>query len=249
MTRLARDRDTHLTREEIAAEALRCFDESAEEPSIRHLAAVLRVTPSAIYHHFPSRAAIIQAAVDLVWDEAAARFLEVVPDPYTADPTEVLVTAGIVTRQVFGAHYQVAPFITATPASSTPLAVILALMADVLKRMGLDDDEAAASFHMYASFTIGAVLFAATRRITDQQLVLDGAAGRPRKQRRVDRVNRANGYRASNSSTDEVRQALSEIIDLSVMDPDRDAALFADGLRRIVGSAQSLGQIDPGVPT
>jgi hypothetical protein len=52
MTRLARNRDTHLTREEIAAEALRCFDESASAPSIRHLAEVpLRVTPSAIYPH------------------------------------------------------------------------------------------------------------------------------------------------------------------------------------------------------
>jgi AcrR family transcriptional regulator len=248
VTRLARDRDTHLTREEIAVEALRCFDESDVAPSIRHLATVLHVTPSAIYHHFPSRAAIIQAAVELVWDEAGVRFLELVPDPYTADPTEVLVTAGIVTRQVFGAHYQVAPFITATPASSRPLVAILALMADVLKRMGLDDDEAAASFHMYASFTIGSVLFAATRRITDEELVLDGVAGRPREQRRVDPANRANGHRASDSSTTEVRQALGEIIDLSVVDPDRDAALFADGLRRIIGSAQPRAQIDPSVP-
>jgi AcrR family transcriptional regulator len=241
MTRLAQNRDTHLTREEIAAEALRCFDESATAPSIRQLATVLQVTPSAIYHHFPSRAAIVQAAVDLVWDEAGVRFLELVPDPFTADPAEVLVTAGIVTRQVFGAHFQVAPYITATPASSGPLSAILALMADVFGRMDLDDEQAVASFHMYASFTIGAVLFAATRRITDEQLSLDGSAGHVREQGPVDQ---ADGHRAPEGPTTEVRRALDQIIDLSIVDPDRDAALFADGLRRIVGSAQT----NPSVP-
>ena len=234
MTRLARDRDTHLTREEIAVEALRCFDQSAVAPSIRHLATVLRVTPSAIYHHFPSRAAIIQAAVDLVWDEAGARFLQLVPDPFTADPTEVLVTAGIVTRQVFGAHYQVAPFITATPAASRPLAAILALMADVLGRMGLDDEQAAASFHMYASFTIGAVLFAATRRITDEQLSLGGSAGLPSERRPTDPIRPVERRPDAGVGTAVFRQALGEMIDLSVVDPGRDEKLFADGLHQLV---------------
>jgi AcrR family transcriptional regulator len=251
VTRLALNRDTHLTRQEIAAEALRCFDESATAPSIRNLATALHVTPSAIYHHFPSRAAIIQAAVDLVWDEAGVRFLELLPDPFTADPIEVLVTASIVTRETFGAHHQIAPFITALPQSSAPLAAILALMATVFERMGLDEDEAAAAFHMIASFTIGSVLFAATRRITDEQLQLDGSAGRPQGQRGVQPVDGSegdrapdgtDGRRAADSPDTEVRQAIDEIIDLSIVDPGRDAALFADGLRRLIGSALSLGQ-------
>ena len=238
MTKLALNRDTHLTREEIAAEALRCFDESATAPSIRHLASVLRVTPSAIYHHYLSRAAIIQAAVDLVWDEAIARFLELVPDPFTADPVEVLVTAGIVTRETFTAHYQIAPFITVTPQSSAPLSAILALMANVFERMGMDDDEAAAAFHIYASFTIGSVLFAATRRITDEQLVLDGAAGHPGEQPNVKATGLTNDQPAAGSPTIEIQQAIGEIIDLSTADPDRDAALFEDGLRRLVSQAK-----------
>ena len=230
MTRLAQNRDTHLTREEIAVEALRCFDESAMAPSIRHLAAVLRVTPSAIYHHFPSRAAIVQAAVDLVWDEAVARFLQLVPDPFTADPVEVLVTAGIVTRQVFGAHYRVAPLITATPASSRPLTAIVALMTDAFGRMGLDEDGAAAAFHSYASYAVGAVLFAATRRITNEQLL----TGLPSERHQTDPMGPVDRPPNAGTGNAAFRQALAEMIDISVMDSGRDEKLFADGLRQLV---------------
>ena len=66
MTRLAAGRTTHLEPEEIARETLRLFDEGSD-PSIRQLATALNVTPSAIYHHFDSRAEIVQAAVEMVW--------------------------------------------------------------------------------------------------------------------------------------------------------------------------------------
>ena len=237
MTRLARDRDTHLTRKEIAAQALRCFDEADTAPSIRHLAAVLHVTPSAIYHHFPNRAAIIQAAVDLVWEESGIRFFELVPDPFTADPVDVLVTAGIVTRETFGGHYQVAPHMTATPQSSRPLATIMELMATVFERMGFDEDQAAAAFHLYASFTIGSALFAAARRIT---LALDGTGERSRAEPMVRQADHTDGDRAPASAIAEIRLALEQVIDLSIVDSERDAALFADGLRRLVSKAKPI---------
>jgi AcrR family transcriptional regulator len=72
MARIAKGRDRVLTREEIAAETLREFDESADAPSIRALASALGVAPSAIYHHYESQAAIVQAATELVWEEATA---------------------------------------------------------------------------------------------------------------------------------------------------------------------------------
>ena len=77
MTRLARGRETHLTRAEIAEAALRRFD-AGSEASIRELAADLRVAPSAIYHHFSSRVAIVDEALGLVWREAAEEGLELV---------------------------------------------------------------------------------------------------------------------------------------------------------------------------
>jgi AcrR family transcriptional regulator len=240
VTRLATNRDTHLTREEIAAEALRCFDQSATAPSIRHLASVLRVTPSAIYHHFPSRAAIVQAAVDLVWDQAELLFRQVIPDPWDTDPTEVLVTAGVVTRQAFSAHYQVAPFIAATRQAHGPLADIMLIMTSAFERMGLDENDAAEAFHTYASYTVGAVLFAATRRITNEQLLVDSPAGLVA-ERQLARQVAGNGKPAPDDASTGFGHAIEAIIDVSIVDPDRDEQLFADGLRRLVTTALPSG--------
>jgi AcrR family transcriptional regulator len=240
VTRLATNRDTHLTREEIAAEALRCFDQSATAPSIRHLATVLKVTPSAIYHHFPSRTAIIQAAVDLVWDQAETLFRQVIHDPLGAEPTDVLVTAGIVTRQAFSAHYQVAPFIAATRQARGPLADILVIMTSAFERMGLHEDQAAEAFHTYASYTIGAVLFAATRRTTNEQLLVD-SPGDLVAERQLARQVAGNGKPPADSASTGFPHAIEAIIDLSIVDPDRDERLFADGLRRLVTTALPSG--------
>jgi AcrR family transcriptional regulator len=73
IARLPKGRQANLTPEAIVDEALRQFDEGTGEPTIRSLAAGLGAGPSAIYHHFPSRAAIVQRAVERVWGEAMAR--------------------------------------------------------------------------------------------------------------------------------------------------------------------------------
>jgi AcrR family transcriptional regulator len=229
MTRLARDRDTHLSEGEIAAEALRCFDETTAAPSIRQLAAVLKVTPSAIYHHYPSRAAIVQAAVNLVWAEATTNFLELIPDPFVADPTEVLVSSGLATRRAFGRHYRIAPFLAATPQAEPHMVAILALMANVFERLGLDTDAAAASFHSYASFTLGSTLFAATRRITTEAAEAETPAKVPAARFRS--VRTSDSSPASNNG---VHHALDEMMDISYTDPERDEELFVQGLRRLI---------------
>ena len=115
MARLAADRKTHLTPAEIAREALRQFDAGPREPSIRSLAAALHVTPTAIYHHFPSQAAIYQAAVELVWNESLPLLLEIEPRPLEADPADTLVAVGLATRRAWLAHYRVAHLMAATP--------------------------------------------------------------------------------------------------------------------------------------
>lgn len=237
MTRLARDRETHLTEEEIAAETLRCFDTSASAPSIRQLAMALKVTPSAIYHHYPSRAAIVQAAVNLVWEEATIKLLELIPDPFSADPVEVLVSSGLATRRAFGEHFRIAPFMAATPQADQHLVAIMVLMTNVFERLGLDADQAAASFHSYASFTIGSTLFAATRHITneaaDDEKSGDAPADRFRSARRPGPDSgSSSGERGSGS--DAIHHALDEMMDVSVTDPQRDEELFVQGLRRLV---------------
>jgi AcrR family transcriptional regulator len=238
MTRLARDRDTHLTEAEIATEALRCFDETMTAPSIRQLATVLKVTPSAIYHHYPSRTAIVQAAVNLVWEEATAKLLALIPDPFSADPVEVLIGSALATRRAFGEHHRIAPFMAATPKTDQPLVAIVALMTNVFQRLGLDADQAAGAFHTYASFTIGSTLFAATRRITTEGAEAEGSSAAPAE------ASPSNGSAGAEEGPAEgIRSALDEMVDLSFTDPQRDEELFEQGLRRlIVGFATT----DPG---
>jgi AcrR family transcriptional regulator len=230
MTRLAADRDTHLTRAEIAAEALRQFDAREREPSIRSLASALRVTPTAIYHHFPSQAAIYQAAVELVWSEASAEVLRLVPRPQDADAADMLVAIGLATRRAWLAHYRVARHMAATPEANEFTTNALGLMATIFERLGLDGEEAAAGFHSYASFMLGAVLFAATRSSANEHLARRATNGGPK------RFHTSHAKAASRRSSNRTRISIDEVMDLSVVDPAHDEELFERGLRQLVES-------------
>jgi hypothetical protein len=81
------------------------------------------------------------------------------------------------------------------------------------------------SFHTYASFTIGAVLFAATRRVANEQLGIAGKLSRPRPR----------GGDAPKPQAG-ARRALDDAIDVPATDPARDEELFAAGLRRLIQS-------------
>jgi AcrR family transcriptional regulator len=226
MARIAKGRDRVLTREEIATETLRQFDQNTEAPSIRALASALGVAPSAIYHHYESQAAIVQAATELVWEEATRDFLAAVPDPYSEDPAEVLVTAGVATRRAFGRHYRIAPFLAASPETTEFMAELLGMLAGVFERLGLRGEDASVSFHTYASFTIGAVLFAASRRVANEKLGIAGERGQQP----------SGGARRSSP---DARRALDDAIDIPATDPARDEELFAAGLRRLIQSFTS----------
>ena len=228
MARIAKGRDRVLTREEIAAETLRQFDESAEAPSIRALASALGVAPSAIYHHYESQAAIVQAATELVWEEAARDFAGEIPDPFADDPAEVLVAAGIACRRAFGRHYRIAPFIAASPETTGFMTEVLGVLAAVFERLGLQGEDANVSFYTYASFVIGAVLFAATRRVANEKLGIAGKGGTQR--------TAGSGERGSRPPH---RPALDDAIDIPATDPARDEELFAGGLRRLIQSFPS----------
>jgi AcrR family transcriptional regulator len=224
MTRLAADRDTHLTPEEIAAEALRQFDENEREPSIRSLAAALHVAPTAIYHHFYSQAAIYQAAVELVWAEATAELLRLVPRPLDADAPDVLIAAGLATRRAWLAHHRVARYMAATPEANEFIGTTLGLMATLFERLGLEGEEAAIGFHSYASFMLGAVLFAADRKAANEQLAHRAGFHTPYP---------SDAQRRSSKRT---RVSLDEVMELSIVDPAHDEELFELGLRRLIDS-------------
>lgn len=228
MSRLAILRDTPLTREEIAATALRQFDVRRSEPTIRSLALELKVAPAAVYHHYASRAALFQGVVELVWDEATLGVLALVPDPFAADPAEVLVATGLSTRRSWLAHHRVARYMAATPEANRFVNETVGLMANLFERLGLAGDEAAAAFHAYSSFMIGAVLFAADRKTANEELVSEsGGTWAP-------------GFETPDQaepghwSSDDTRARFDAVMSLSVTDPARDEELFEHGLRQMV---------------
>jgi AcrR family transcriptional regulator len=231
MTRLPLKRDTHLTPAEVADEALMQFDEQKAEPSIRSLASALRVAPSAIYHHFPSRAAVFQAAVGLVWMEARTELLELVPRPMEADPEEVLVFSGIATRRAWLRHYRLAPYMAATPEANRAIEDALGLIASVLERLGVRDERAAAAFHTYSSFMLGAVLFSAARRLANEGLDAQTGDGNGRGRFRSEPAEDV-----ARPSSERTHLSMDEVMDVSIVDPERDEELFAEGLRRLVRS-------------
>jgi AcrR family transcriptional regulator len=228
MARLANLRDTHLTREEIAVTALRQFDERSAEPTIRSLALELRVAPAAIYHHYPSRADLIQGVVELVWDEASAGLLALIPDPFTADPADVLVATGLSTRRSWLKHHGVARYMAATPEANRFVNEAVGVMAFLFERLGLVGEEAAAAFHAYSSFMIGAVLFAAERRSANEQISSESG------NRWSPEFNTSDQSDSAHRSGDHTRAALDAVMILSVTDPAKDEALFEQGLRQMV---------------
>jgi AcrR family transcriptional regulator len=232
VTRLAEKRDTHLTPAEIAAETLAQFDRPEGEPSIRSLAAALRVKPAAIYHHFPSRAAVIEAAIELVWQEVNQDGYEMIPDPLAADPADVLVAAAIATRRGWLRHYRLAPYMAATPESTDFISTALALLANVFERLGYPGEEASGRFHTYASFVLGGVLFAAARLSANERLEKASKdKGEP-----VERFHSEVDEEDASHSDETTRISLDAVMDISSIDPERDERLFVDGLRRLIKS-------------
>jgi len=230
MTRLAEGRSTHLDRSEIAQETLRLFDEGGD-PSIRQLAKVLAVTPSAIYHHFDSRAQIVQAAIEIVFIEILASVYEEVGDPFEADPIEFLMATGFCTRRAFCSHYAIAPYMAATPESDELSAGTLAIMANVFERLGLSGEAAAEAFHSYGSYTFGNSLFAANRLASNAALEIDMV-----EVGRLERFRSEASPDAKQRSSFETRAAIDSVMDISMVDPERDEALFGTGLRRLLVS-------------
>ena len=234
MTRLAQGRTTHLERAEIAAETLRFFD-AGDDPSIRQLASALQVTPSAIYHHFASRSEIVQAAVDIVWQEILVELLARVGDPFETDPVEVLTVSGIAIRKAFVEHATIAPYMAATPQPDDLTSGGIAMLASVFERFGLEGEEAAEAFHVYASYTFGTALFAANRKVANQELERSTKTGNGN-----GKVSSPISPEAAELSSQKTRDAISEVVDISSTDPARDEELFEMGLRRIIDSLRPV---------
>jgi len=235
MTTLHEDRPTELGAEEIAAEALRQFDEGEAEPGFASLAAALGLQPTEIERHFVTRAEIIRAAVAEVWKEAVVGLLQLTPKPLEAEPRRVLVAMGISSRRAWLAHYRLAPYLAASPEVDDFTRNSIGIMADLLERIGLEGESAAAAFHSYASFMIGSVLFAAARANANEQFTGD-PHGDPKMRFRTE-----HSPAIAERSSEPTREAIDKMMELSAVDPARDEELYARGLQRLVESLTKLG--------
>ena len=231
MPRFAADRTTHMTPREIVAEALRQFDEGPDEPSIRSLATALHVAPAAIYHHFPSQAVIWQRAVEKVWREASREVVALEPHPFSADPVDVLVTVGLATRRTWMRHHRLSRYLAANPEGDATYNTTLGLMASLFEGMGMSSEEAGRAFHSYATFMVGAVLFAAANKTANEQLA---SAARLR----AERFHIEPSERVASHSSEETRAEIEEMMELAIEDPQRDEDLYVEGLRKLI---ESLG--------
>lgn len=224
MARLPKARETNLTPGEIVDEALRQFDEGVGEPTIRSLASSLRTAPSSIYHHFPSRAAILQRAVECVWREATENLLELIPRPLEADPKEVLVATGLASRRAWLAHFRLCPYMAASPEGDDFTREALGAMAVLFESLNLEGDDAAEAFYAYGTFMLGSILFAANRLIANEQFA-EGKRGAFQTEHTAPMARR---------SGDQTRRALDHVMGVSVADPHEDEALFVSALRTLV---------------
>jgi hypothetical protein len=99
----------------------------------------------------------------------------------------------------------------------------------VFERMGLTGESAAKALHSYATFMIGGVLFAATRRAANEQLASTTARTEPGP------FHTEGSPAVTRRSTKRTRLAIDRVMEVSVTDPGRDEELFIEGLRRLVG--------------
>jgi AcrR family transcriptional regulator len=222
MARVPKGRQTNLTPEAVVDEALRQFDEGTGEPTIRSLAAGLGTGPSAIYHYFPSRAAIVQRAVERVWREAMANLLELIPRPLEAEPREVLVACGLASRRAWLAHFRICPYLAASPEDDDFTREAVGAMAVLFERLDLEGDQAGAAFYAYSTFMLGSILFAATRLIANEQL----GEGGPTDTEHTPEMARRSG--------EATRRSLDHVIGVSITVPTAVEDLFVNALRGLV---------------
>jgi AcrR family transcriptional regulator len=223
---MAAGRTTHLSKEEVARETLMLFDQG--EFSMRALGARLAVSPAAVYNHFENQRAVIQAAVSLVWDESVAAFLTEIADPIgePGDPVEFLILAAICARRAFSRHHRIAPHLALPPpVGDSRLSGALAIFGSLLESAGLEGEDVGDAFYAYTTYTLGAILYIAHRRLGSERLGIDTVATFSSAQARPD---------DAPSASAATLEGLDRAIALTEADEDAEERLFALGLRRLL---------------
>lgn len=164
-------RDTRsepLSRAEIARVALVMVDRDGSDGfSMRNLATELRVTPMAVYHHFESKAEVLQAAADQVWIEV------VVATEEHDDPVEAIAQGYLATRRAFQRHPGITPYAVASPATEDAVHLMASVITELFEQAGFSGEDGADAYFALATFTLGSAA------LHSQRLLLDHAIRTP----------------------------------------------------------------------
>lgn len=151
-----------MTADEIARTALDLIDRlGIDAVTIRVLAAELKVTPRALYFHYPNKAAVVAAALDLVWDEATAALAGA-----PSDPVEFIVHSCLETRRTFLRHPEVALYVTTLPRPGPRLERSLSFIVAVMEQAGFPD--VARTYHRYNHYLLSSISLAATKKLASE---------------------------------------------------------------------------------
>lgn len=152
MPRAAATARAPLSRDSIESEALRLIGaEGLEAFSTRRLGQALGCEAMSIYHHFPSKAHLLDALVD--------RVLAGIPIPERSLPAaERLLTLAHEWRRMAHAHAAFYPWLALHRWNSEVGVRFLAELLDCLHAAGLDDERAARGLRVLGYYMLGATL-------------------------------------------------------------------------------------------
>jgi TetR/AcrR family transcriptional regulator, tetracycline repressor protein len=153
-----------LTRESVLGAARRIADEDGvDRLTMRRLAAELGVMPNALYTYFPHKEALLDALID---DLLAG--IEPV-DPAEGDWRDGLVRVMDSSRRLLLAHPRLAPVFLARPGLGPNAARLGEITFALLRRGGLEGDQAVEAFRVLLIYSLGFAAFQGPR--------LEGDAG------------------------------------------------------------------------
>lgn len=153
---------TPLTREGILRTALRIVDdEGIDALSMRRLARELGIEAMSLYHHFPSKAAILEGVVLLALEAQAP------PPPVTGDWSEPVKASVLGFRRVLVDHPNVLPVMAAHPPDTPGTSVYIEGPLRYLLSKGFAPADAADLFQAVFALAFGHAMLTTSYRSID----------------------------------------------------------------------------------
>jgi AcrR family transcriptional regulator len=147
----SKKRSAPLTKDELVGRALAIVDaEGLQALTMRRLAAEVSVEAASLYHHLPSKDALIDGMVIRIRSEVR------VPDPLPADLLDIMLAIFVEYYRVLAAHPNLIQF-AGRRVESDPDSGLVALA-----QSGLSEDDAVELWQSVLAFIVGFALFGAT---------------------------------------------------------------------------------------